>query len=360
LTKLPTQTYRSETQIDLQQFSTPLALAWLAAKAARIVPSDLLLEPSAGTGMLAVHAARAGARLMLNERDPGRAALLQSAMAREVTTHDAEFIHDKLPIGVSPDVVLINPPFSRSEGRGADRHAGARHLRSALLRLVHGGRCVAIMPPGFACDGSASTGYTAVAEAAPPRVELTILGSPFAKHGTSIAVRLLVYDKGWAGPVERHTAHSLEEALPVILALPPRLDPSPTPPPAAALLQLPVRAAARPPASPLFSGLAWTRRTIPRRDPHVDDAAKPLEYTVRETPLPAGDPVGIYVPWRLTRIDIPGATAHPDQLVESLAMASVLPPAPRYRPMLQARAFAIGNEHDLDAHLLYEWQATKE
>ena len=34
---LPTQTYRSETQIDLQQFSTPLALAWLAAMAARIV-----------------------------------------------------------------------------------------------------------------------------------------------------------------------------------------------------------------------------------------------------------------------------------------------------------------------------------
>ncbi|MGE4307390.1 MAG: methylase, partial [Novosphingobium sp.] len=43
---LPTQTYRSETQIDLQQFSTPLALAWLAARAARIVPSDLVLEPS--------------------------------------------------------------------------------------------------------------------------------------------------------------------------------------------------------------------------------------------------------------------------------------------------------------------------
>ncbi|MFS0851405.1 strawberry notch-like NTP hydrolase domain-containing protein [Novosphingobium panipatense] len=345
---LPTQTYRSEAQIDLQQFSTPLALAWLAAKAARIVPSDLVLEPSAGTGMLAVHAARASARLLLNERDPGRAALLGRAMAREVTTHDAEFIHDKLPAGVSPDVILINPPFSRSEGRGADRHAGARHLRSALLRLGHGGRCVAIMPPGFACDGSASAGYTAVAEVAPPRMELTILGSPFAKHGTSIAVRLLVYDKGWAGPVERHTVHTLEEALPVILALPPRLDPSPTLPPAAALPQPPARAAARPAASPLFSGLASPRRTVPRRDPRVDDAAKPLEYAVRETPLPAGDPVGIYVPWRLSRIAIPGAAAHPDQLVESLAMASVLPPAPCYRPMLQARALAALSDAQLE------------
>ncbi|MAC59977.1 MAG: methylase [Novosphingobium sp.] len=346
---LPTQTYRSETQIDLQQFSTPLALAWLAAMAARIVPSDRVLEPSAGTGMLAVHAARAGARLLLNERDPGRAALLGRALDREVTTHDAEFIHDKLPSGASPDVVLINPPFSRSEGRGADRHAGARHLRSALLRLGHGGRCVAIMPPGFACDGSASAGYTAVAEVAPPRAELTILGSPFAKHGTSIAVRLLVYDKGWAGPVERHTVRSLEEALPAILALPPRLDPSPTPPPAAALPQPPVRVAARPAASPLFSGLASPCRTIPRRDPRVDDAAKPLEYTVRQTPLPAGDPVGIYVPWRLSRIEIPRAAAHPDQLVESIAMASVLPPVPSYHPMLQARAVAALSDAQLEA-----------
>ncbi|MFT2588636.1 hypothetical protein, partial [Escherichia coli] len=51
--RLPTQSYRSERQVDLQQFSTPLALAWLAARAARITSSDYALEPSAGTGMLA-------------------------------------------------------------------------------------------------------------------------------------------------------------------------------------------------------------------------------------------------------------------------------------------------------------------
>jgi hypothetical protein len=52
---LPTQSYRSEHQVDLQQFSTPLALAWLAARAAQMNSSDLVLEPSAGTGMLAAH-----------------------------------------------------------------------------------------------------------------------------------------------------------------------------------------------------------------------------------------------------------------------------------------------------------------
>ena len=47
---LPTQTYRSEKQVELQQFSTPLSLAWLAAMAARCRSDDILLEPSAGTG----------------------------------------------------------------------------------------------------------------------------------------------------------------------------------------------------------------------------------------------------------------------------------------------------------------------
>ena len=53
----PSQTRRSEEQIALQQFSTPLPLAYAALQAAAIRPSDVVLEPSAGTGMLAVMAA---------------------------------------------------------------------------------------------------------------------------------------------------------------------------------------------------------------------------------------------------------------------------------------------------------------
>src|SRR3546814_20027222 len=64
----------------------------------------------------------------------------------------------------------------------------------------------------------------------------------------------------------------------------------------------------------------------------------PVDYAIRATPLPAGDPVGHYAPWRPARIEIPDARPHPDQLVESVAMASVLPPAPSYRPMFQPQA----------------------
>ena len=52
----PSQTRRSEEQMELQQFSTPLPLAYAALQAAAVRPGDTVLEPSAGTGMLAVMA----------------------------------------------------------------------------------------------------------------------------------------------------------------------------------------------------------------------------------------------------------------------------------------------------------------
>src|SRR3546814_12397484 len=109
--------------------------------------------------MLAARAIAAGASASLNERDPCRAALLSLVTGRPVTTHDAEFINDRLPTDVRPTIVLINPPFSRSEGRGQARHAGARHLRSPLLRLAEGGRCFAIMSPSFATVARAARGW---------------------------------------------------------------------------------------------------------------------------------------------------------------------------------------------------------
>src|SRR3546814_20459305 len=106
--------------------------------------------------MLAAHAIAAGASVSLNERDPCRAALLSLVTSRAVTTHDAEFINDRLPADVRPTVVLINPPFSRREARGQDRHAGARHIRSALLTLVEGGRCLGLMSHTFTKPSSGS------------------------------------------------------------------------------------------------------------------------------------------------------------------------------------------------------------
>lgn len=147
ITHLPTHSVCSEEQIALQQFSTPAPIAYLAALAARTTATDLVLEPSAGTGLLAVFARRAGARLVLNEIDPRRAEMLEAAFSGvPVTRHDAELIHDLLAPAIRPTAVLINLPFSRSIGRHADPLAAFRHLRAAPARLSPGGRCAAILP----------------------------------------------------------------------------------------------------------------------------------------------------------------------------------------------------------------------
>ena len=155
----PSQTRRSEEQLALQQFSTPLPLAYAALQAAAIRPGDIVLEPSAGTGMLAVMAecalgkrtdgARSGNPLHLNEIAAVRAGLLSGLFAHApVTRHNAEAIGDYLP-GLHPTVVLMNPPFSASPGVQRIRHdADLRHLRSAFSMLPAGGRLVAITSAG--------------------------------------------------------------------------------------------------------------------------------------------------------------------------------------------------------------------
>ena len=55
---LPTHTVRSELQVSRQQFSTPAPLALFAQLRARIGAGDVVLEPSAGTGLLATTLAR--------------------------------------------------------------------------------------------------------------------------------------------------------------------------------------------------------------------------------------------------------------------------------------------------------------
>ncbi|WP_235955143.1 strawberry notch-like NTP hydrolase domain-containing protein [Sphingobium psychrophilum] len=352
--QLPTQRYRSERQIDLQQFSTPLGLAWLVACAAGIEPTDLVLEPSAGTGMLAVHAKACGARMLVNERDPRRAALLSLAFGQPVTQHDGEHIDALLGQGGRPNLILINPPFARSQSRGQDPHAGARHLHAALECLAPGGRCVAIMPPGFARNGSGAKGYGTVAERVPPRWECTIDGQTFAAHGTSISVRIILFDKGWHGSALRHHVDSLGEAEALLATIPSRLSgPGATVSP---LLPRPGVPALPRGSGGVFAGLSATRPIAPTAA--VDDGGEPvlLSYDIIEEAPAAQEPIGIYVPWQMKRMRIPGAAPHPDRLVESMAMSSILPPVPSYRPMLPPRAVGTLSDAQLET-VIYAGQA---
>lgn len=72
----PTHTRRSEEAQAFQQFSTPVPLGLAALTAASLTPDDRVLEPSAGTGLLAILAEISGSTLALNELADTRADLL--------------------------------------------------------------------------------------------------------------------------------------------------------------------------------------------------------------------------------------------------------------------------------------------
>ena len=93
----PSQTRRSEEQLALQQFSTPLPFAYAAMQAAAIRPGDIVLEPSAGTGMLAVMAEcalgkHASGALHLNEIATTRAGFVNGG-AKLVHPGGAKLVH---------------------------------------------------------------------------------------------------------------------------------------------------------------------------------------------------------------------------------------------------------------------------
>ena len=192
--RLLTETRRSEQQIRLQQFSTPLPYAVLVTRAAAIRPGDTILEPSAGTGTLAGFALRAGGKPMLNEIDPFRRALLEAVFGSEVTDFDAEHIDDLLTVPDLPGVIVMNPPFASSVDRSRDKHIAAKHLVSAAKRLAPGGRLVAIMPMGFTPERDAAHWVRASAIAR-PRLALTIPGHVYRKLGTTVETQLMVFDK---------------------------------------------------------------------------------------------------------------------------------------------------------------------
>jgi len=325
---VPSQNNRSDEQIELQQFATPPRLAWIAARACAIASAEQVLEPSAGTGMLAVWADKAKARLALNEISPLRRECLGALFpAASVSAHDGELIDELLGADVAPSVVLMNPPYSHGLERGHDGRTGARHLRSAWKRLLPGGRLVAVMPEWFdlprflgAISGPVALRLNAAIERA------------FTKQGTSITTRLLVLDKtdGGDSPVIARPT-SFAELCFLVDQLPARkvlTDGQVLLPKAFTPLRL----------------VAAGRRPVPiaPRCVAAAPAIQPLAYEALQVPAPIAEQVGHYLPYRPSRIAIPGAVEHPTPLVESVAMGSITAPVPEAVPQLPADLIANG------------------
>ena len=200
---LPTQTVRDREQQEFQQFSTPPHIGAAACWAAGIRPGDVVFEPSAGIGGLAVWAAKDGATVIVNELSERRRSLLRT-FNWTVFGENAEQIHNILPDSVAPDVVLMNPPFSSTAGRisGATNSKNIyTHINQALLRLKVGGRLVAVVGEGLSLAAPSHREFWQdVASEYTLRTNVAIEGDEYRKYGTSFGVRVLVIDK--TGPTK--------------------------------------------------------------------------------------------------------------------------------------------------------------
>ncbi len=166
--------------------------------AAQLSPQHIVLEPSAGTGLLAIHAEIAGAALVLNELAETRCAMLSALFPQvPVTRFNAEQIDDYLDAAIEPATVLMNPPFSASPGiERSMRDATARHIRSALRRLPDGGRLVVLTAAAHdPASQEIKALYTDLLERASFVFTATADGRIYARHGTSIDTRLTVIDR---------------------------------------------------------------------------------------------------------------------------------------------------------------------
>lgn len=211
--RLTTQGTRTEEQVANQQFSTPPTESYIAARVAALKPTDVVLEPSAGNGGLAVWPKAIGAEVHVNEIAPRRQEMLKLAGFGKPTAYDGEIINAHLDPKIKPTVVLMNPPFSASTQKSFaaknNNQFGFNHVNSALQRLEEGGRLVAILGGGQANEpnggasltgGSSGKWFDQVGEKYNVRANIRVHGKEYAKYGTAFATRLIVIDKDGPTP----------------------------------------------------------------------------------------------------------------------------------------------------------------
>jgi predicted RNA methylase len=341
----PTHTKRSEESQAMQQFSTPVAIGYIASIAAQMTAGDVMLEPSAGTGLLAVMGRLRGGELILNELAEDRGVILARLFPHApLSSHNAEYLADYLDASLTPSVVLMNPPFSASPN-AACTHSGVtmQHVLSALRLITEGGRLVAITGEGFSPFASKwRPAFVALQKEATVCFSAGIAGKLYAKHGTTAPTRLTVIDRVPASDPETFTNyHETAETLPALLGLvqahvPARIN--------APIAVMAVSAA----AAHVSTAVTATASVAPAIaatpvGKEEERLAVELEYLTRdwlggETTI--GE--GLYESYEPQTIEIAGAHPHPSPLVQSAAMASIAGPKPQYRPHIYRNVLTEG------------------
>jgi hypothetical protein len=343
------QTRRSGGTDSLHQFSTPPALGWLAARAAGISASDTVLEPSAGTGLLAAHAIAAAARVLVNEVSASRRAVLSALDLQffgPVLDVDAAYLRALYP-GPRPSVVLMNPPFG-AELDGRAVVPGSVHVAQAFAVLQDGGRLATIL--GSNEDPIARPDlFAGVLEKGVVRASLPFAPGTVHACGTDAKVRLVVFDRVAADgiePVVSTDPLSVDAALAYVDAICPRAAISIMAQLPAIAEPLPVHQSSQKRTSRAFGG---TLRAVACEKVLYEAVAPSDEREVNDS---------AFQPYSCKRMRFPGAQPHPDPLVESVALRGVQPPDPTYEPLLPAGVVSGGilSDAQLEA-VVYAGQA---
>ncbi len=418
--RLPTQTKRSGRTDRYQQFSTPPVFSFVAHWASGATAADVVLEPSAGIGGLAVYPKLDGATIIANELEPNRIAFLREMGFDHLTTENAEqidaileprFASGSLP---RPTVVNMNPPFSNAakSGKTGQTMVGAKHVESALRTLQPGGRLVAIVGEGMGLDAPTfRQWWQNMAKQYHVRANIWVDGRNYTKYGTSFSNRLLVIDK--VAPPAGSTAANIiqgqiDDLADLITLLQGVRNDRPTIQPSAEQagagdaqsLEQPANAGLDASARTGVGGRAGrdggrtgragvrqsqtqrpgdgavsVERSVPTGglagreeragsradDPQRTDGERGTDGqptlpgsvpSVEQTGITVegaqgsartitneDDVFALYTP---AKVRIPGAQTHPAPLVESAAMASVVPPDPTYTPNLPKEVITEG------------------
>ncbi len=195
--RLPTQTWRSREQMERQQFSTPAAVAYLLVYLLNLNGREQVLEPSAGTGSLAVWTSGSKIKTHTNEIDSRRRLLLEQ-IGFAPTSFNAEFINDFFTPDCTPDCVLMNPPFSSSGGRTKNNSSkfGFRHVESALERLKKGGKFGVILGEAAGLDTKTGNDFwRKLSDRIEVSAVIKIDGREYARNGTTVDINLIIGKK---------------------------------------------------------------------------------------------------------------------------------------------------------------------
>ena len=197
----PTISMRSSNRIALQQYSTPLPMAFVADMFATGAKAPLffnVFEPTAGNGMLVF--AIPSSQVHVNEIDENRLDNLRGQEFRQVTTQDATqpFAGDR-----KYNAIITNPPFGSTEAKDYDGYSisglAPQIALNALDKMKDNGKAVIIIggKQEFAPNGAIKNDKPFLAylyNHYNVKGVIDMDGSLYAKQGTTFPTRMILID----------------------------------------------------------------------------------------------------------------------------------------------------------------------